>query len=47
MKILVIDSGGRAHALVWKIGQSPKVTKVYCAPLLLQFNSTNEEVFPC
>ncbi len=32
MKILVIGSGGREHALVWKIGQSPKAEKVYCAP---------------
>lgn len=32
MKILVIGSGGREHALVWKIAQSPLVTKVYCAP---------------
>lgn len=32
MKILVIGSGGREHALVWKIAQSPKVKKVYCAP---------------
>jgi phosphoribosylamine--glycine ligase len=32
MKILVIGSGGREHALVWKIGQSPKADKVYCAP---------------
>jgi phosphoribosylamine--glycine ligase len=32
MKILVIGSGGREHALVWKISQSPKVTKIYCAP---------------
>jgi phosphoribosylamine--glycine ligase len=32
MKILVIGSGGREHALVWKIGQSPKVEKVFCAP---------------
>jgi phosphoribosylamine--glycine ligase len=32
MKILVIGSGGREHALVWKISQSPKVTKLYCAP---------------
>jgi phosphoribosylamine-glycine ligase len=47
MKILVIGSGGREHALVWKLSQSPKVTKLYCAPVLLQFNSTNEEVFPC
>jgi phosphoribosylamine--glycine ligase len=32
MKILVIGGGGREHALVWKISQSPKVEKIYCAP---------------
>jgi phosphoribosylamine--glycine ligase len=32
MKILVIGGGGREHALVWKIAQSPLVKKVYCAP---------------
>ena len=32
MKILVIGSGGREHALVWKLSQSPFVEKVYCAP---------------
>ncbi len=32
MKILVIGSGGREHALVWKIKQSPKVKRIYCAP---------------
>ncbi|MCU0640534.1 MAG: phosphoribosylamine--glycine ligase [Candidatus Margulisbacteria bacterium] len=32
MKVLVIGSGGREHALGWKIAQSPKVTKLYCAP---------------
>ena len=32
MKILVIGSGGREHALVWKISQSPRVSKIYCAP---------------
>lgn len=32
MKVLVIGSGGREHALVWKIKQSPKVTQVFCAP---------------
>ena len=32
MKILVIGSGGREHALIWKLSQSPKVDKIYCAP---------------
>ncbi len=32
MKVLVIGSGGREHALIWKISQSPRVTKIYCAP---------------
>ena len=32
MKILVIGSGGREHSLVWKISQSPRVKKIYCAP---------------
>lgn len=32
MKVLVIGSGGREHTLVWKISQSPKVDKIYCAP---------------
>ena len=32
MKILVIGSGGREHALVWKLCQSPRVTAVFCAP---------------
>ncbi len=32
MKILVVGSGGREHTLCWKIAQSPKVKKIYCAP---------------
>ena len=32
MKILVVGSGGREHALCWKIAQSKKVSKIYCAP---------------
>jgi phosphoribosylamine--glycine ligase len=32
MQVLVIGGGGREHALVWKIKQSPKVEKIFCAP---------------
>ena len=32
MKVLIIGSGGREHALAWKLAQSPRVSKVYCAP---------------
>jgi len=32
MRILVVGGGGREHALVWKIGQSELVRKVFCAP---------------
>ena len=32
MKLLVIGSGGREHALVWKLAQSPHATKLWCAP---------------
>ncbi len=32
MKVLVVGGGGREHAIVWKISQSPKVSKIYCAP---------------
>ncbi len=32
MKILIVGSGGREHALAWKISQSPRVDKIYCAP---------------
>lgn len=32
MNVLVIGKGGREHALVWKLAQSPLVDKVYCAP---------------
>lgn len=32
MKLLVIGSGGREHALVWKLAQSPLVTHMWCAP---------------
>ena len=32
MQVLVFGGGGREHALVWKIKQSPKVEKIFCAP---------------
>jgi len=32
MKVLVLGSGGREHAMVWKLRQSPRITKLYCAP---------------
>ena len=32
MKLLVLGAGGREHALVWKLRQSPRVEKIWCAP---------------
>src|SRR2546423_6990158 len=32
MKILVIGSGGREHALAWKLKQSPRADRIFCAP---------------
>jgi phosphoribosylamine--glycine ligase len=32
MKVLVVGGGGREHALIWKLSQSKKITKLYCAP---------------
>ncbi len=32
MKVLIVGSGGREHTIAWKVSQSPRVTKLYCAP---------------
>ena len=32
MKVLVLGAGGREHALVWKLRQSPRISQLYCAP---------------
>ncbi|MCH7624001.1 MAG: phosphoribosylamine--glycine ligase [Nitrospinae bacterium] len=32
MRVLIVGGGGREHALAWKIGQSPKVEQIFCAP---------------
>lgn len=32
MKVLIIGNGGREHALAWKVAQSPRLIKLYCAP---------------
>src|SRR5213593_3446901 len=32
MNVLVVGKGGREHGLVWKLAQSPRVERVYCAP---------------
>ena len=32
VKVLIVGSGGREHAIAWKVAKSPKVDKIYCAP---------------
>ena len=44
MKILLLGSGGREHALAWKIAQSPKCSKLYIAPGNAGSNSVGENV---
>src|SRR5699024_5084833 len=43
MKVLIIGSGGREHAIAWKVAKSPKVEKIYCAP----GNGGNSQVAEC
>lgn len=44
MKLLLLGSGGREHALAWKIAQSPKIEKLYIAPGNAGTNSVGENV---
>ena len=44
MKLLLLGSGGREHALAWKIAQSPKVEKLYIAPGNAGTSSVGENV---
>ena len=32
MKVLIVGSGGREHAIAWSVSQSKRVDKIYCAP---------------
>lgn len=40
--VLVIGSGGREHALCWKLADSPLVKRIYCAPGSVGISTTNK-----
>ena len=42
MKVLLLGSGGREHALAWKIAQSPKIEKLYIAPGITLYSKSGE-----
>ena len=48
MKVLILGSGGREHALAWKISQSPLLTKLFVAPgnAGTELLGTNVDLFP-
>lgn len=39
MKILIIGSGGREHAIAWKLSQNPKVEKILCSSWKCRYRS--------
>ena len=47
MKLLLLGSGGREHALAWKIAQSPKIEKLYIAPGNAGTSEVGENVAIC
>ena len=47
MKLLLLGSGGREHALAWKIAQSPKIEKLYIAPGNAGTREVGENVAIC
>ena len=46
MKVLVIGSGGREHAICWGISKNKKIDKIYCAPGNAGISNIAEIVLP-